>query len=301
MFQKQKMMRKVVYSLIPIFLFSIYLYGWRSLAIAAVVFPAGILTEYLFMKQRNKKVSEAVLVTCTLYTLSMPPKVPLWIAVIGIVFGVLFGKCIYGGFGKNVFNPAITGRLFIYISFPTIMTSGWMKPGAFGTLGTDAVTSATPLEMIRIGNLPPLSDLLTGMRMGSLGESATVLIVLAGIYLVATKTANWRAMTATLISFLILQSVLFYTGVIQAPPLESLFSGSILFVAVFMVTDPITSAKKPLGLVLYGIVIGVSLTLIRDFSLFPEGTSFAILMGNTFAPLFDELADKLKSKKKVKA
>jgi Na+-transporting NADH:ubiquinone oxidoreductase subunit B len=295
------MMRKVLYSLIPIFLFSIYLYGWRSLAIAAVVFPAGILTEYLFMKQRKKNVSEAVLVSCALYTLSMPPMVPLWMAVIGIVFGVLFGKCIYGGFGKNVFNPAITGRLFIYITFPTVMTSGWMTPGAFGTMAADAVTGATPLEMIRVGNYPPLMNLLTGIRMGSLGESAIILILAAAVYLLVTKTASWRSMSATIISFLILQSVLFYSGIIQAPPLESLLSGSVLFVAVFMVTDPISSAKKPMGLILYGIIIGVSLALIRDFSLFPEGTSFAILMGNTFAPLLDEMVIKFSGKKKVKA
>ncbi|MDA3811264.1 MAG: RnfABCDGE type electron transport complex subunit D [Spirochaetaceae bacterium] len=301
MFQKQKMMRKVIYSLFPIFLFSIYLYGWRSAAIAAVVFPAGILTEYLFMKLRKKKVSEAVLVSCALYTLSMPPTVPLWMAVIGIVFGILFGKCIYGGFGRNVFNPAITGRLFIYITFPVTMTSGWMTPGRFGTLSTDAVSGPTPLDVMRLGDLPPLNSLLTGIRMGSLGESAIVLIVIGAIYLIATKTASWRSMAATLISFIILQSALFYSGIITAPPLESLLSGSVLFIAVFMVTDPISSPKKSPALLLYGVIIGVSLALIRDFSLFPEGSSFAILMGNSFAPLLDEMVNKLGKGKKVKA
>lgn len=296
MFQKQIMMRRVIYSLIPIFLFSIYLYGWRVIAIAAVVFSAGILTEYLFMKQRKQKVSEAVLVSCALYTLSMPPMVPLWIAAIGIIFGILFGKSIYGGFGRNVFNPAITGRLFIYITFPTIMTGGWMLPGRFGTLGTDAVTGATPLEMMRVGNIPPLMDLLTGFRLGALGESAIILILLAAVYLIYTKTASWKSILSTLLSFLALQGALFYSGIIAAPPLESLLAGSILFIAVFMVTDPISSAKKPLGQVMYGIVVGVSLALIRDFSLFPEGASFAILMGNMFAPLLDELAVKLKKK-----
>lgn len=300
MFQKQKMMRKVLYSLIPIFLFSIYLYGWRTLAIGAVVFSAGILTEYLFMKQRKKKVSEAVLVSCALYTLSMPPKVPLWIAVAGIVFGILFGKCIYGGFGRNVFNPAITGRLFVYITFPLVMTRGWMTPGAFGTLGVDAMTSATPLEVIRSGNISPLIHLVTGLRMGSLGESAIILILVAAVYLLVTKTASWRSLSATLVSFLLLQSVLFYWGVINTTPLESLLSGSVLFIAVFMVTDPISSPKKNMALLLYGIIIGISLALIRDFSLFPEGSSFAILMGNTFAPLLDDLAAKVGIRKKVK-
>lgn len=301
MFQKQNMMRKVLYALIPIYLFSIYLYGWRSLAIAAVVFPLGILTEYIFMKRNNKKVSEAVLVTCALYTLAMPPRIPLWIAAIGIVFGVMFGKSVYGGFGRNVFNPAITGRLFVYITFPLMMTTRWMTPGAFGTLGTDAVSGATSLVLMRSGEIPPLKDLLFGFRMGTLGGSAVILIVLGGIYLLATKTASWRSMSATLISFLILQTVLYYTGIITAPPLHSLLSGSVLFVAVFMVTDPISSPKSNLALFLYGIVVGVSIALIRDFSLFPEGTSFGILMGNTFGPLLEELAGKFEKGKKVKA
>jgi len=295
------MMRKVLYSLIPVYLFSIYLYGWRALAMAAVVFPLGIATEFFFTRRNNKKVSEAVLVTCSLFTLSMPPLVPLWIAGIGIVFGVMFGKAIYGGFGRNVFNPAITGRLFIYITFPLLMTTSWMTPGRFGTLGTDAVSGATSLELMRTGQIPELADLFFGFRMGTLGGSAIFLIVLGAVYLLVTKTASWRSMAAMLMSFLVLQTVFYYSGIIKAPPLHSLMSGSVLFVGVFMVTDPISSPKKNLALILYGIIIGVSVALIRAFSLFPEGTSFGILMGNMFAPLLDELAAKTAKKKKVKA
>ncbi len=301
MFQKQIMMRKVLYALIPVYLFSIYLYGWRSLAIAAVVFPLGIFTEYLFVRRGNKKVSEAVLVSCALYALSMPPRIPLWIAAVGIVFGVTFGKSVYGGFGRNVFNPAITGRLFVYITFPLTMTTRWMTPGAFGTLGVDAVSGATALESMRSGQIPPLTDLLLGVRPGTLGGSAVILIVLGGIYLLATKTANWRSMSATVLSFLLLQAVLYYSGAIATPPLHGLLAGSVLFVAVFMVTDPVSSPKSPLALVLYGTIVGVTIALIRDFSLFAEGTSFAILVGNTFGPLLDELPGKFGKGKKVTA
>ncbi len=287
MFQKQIMMRRVVYSLIPIMIFSLYLYGLRSLLIYIVVFLSGTATEYFFMKARGKKVTEAVLVTCALYALSMPPMVPLWIAAIGIIFGVLFGKCIFGGFGRNIFNPAITGRLFVYITFPSYMTASWMSPGKFGTV--DAVTSATPLAVMRSGDLPVLKDLLLGIRSGSLGESAVILIVLAGIYLIATKTASWRIILSTLLSFLVLSSALFFLGVEGSfPPLESVLSGSILFVVVFMATDPVTGPKKNQAQYLYGIVIGSVTCLVRIFSLFPEGTSFGVLMGNTFASLFDE-------------
>jgi Na+-transporting NADH:ubiquinone oxidoreductase subunit B len=270
-------------------IFSVYLYGLRSLIIHAVVLLAGTATEYLYMKTRGKKVSEAVLVTSALYALSMPPMVPLWVAVIGIIFGVLFGKCIFGGFGRNIFNPAITGRLFVYISFPSFMTSGWMTPGRFGTNGVDAVSTATPLGLMRSDVIPDLKDLILGVRAGSLGESAVILIIIAGIYLIYTKTASWRIIVSTLVSFMALSTALFFMGASSSfPPLESLFSGSVLFVIVFMATDPVTGPKKNQAQYLYGIVIGSVTCLVRIFSLFPEGTSFGILMGNTFASLFDE-------------
>ena len=289
MFQKQIMMRKVVYSLMPLVLFSLYLYGIHSLLIHIVVLAAGIATEYIFMKTRGKKVSEAVLVTCLLYALSMPPLVPLWIAVIGIVFGVLFGKCIFGGFGRNIFNPAITGRLFVYITFPSYMTASWMTPGHFGTLGTDAVSMATPLEIMRSGGLPDITTLFAGIRAGSLGESGIILIIVAGLYLIFTKTASWRIILSALVSFGLLSSVLFFSGIPSSfPPMEALLSGSVLFVIVFMATDPVPAPKKPGAQFLYGTLIGTVSCLVRIFSLFPEGTSFGILMGNTFASLFDE-------------
>ncbi len=299
MFQKQIMMRRVLYALFPIYLFSIYLYGWRPLAVGAVVFFFGICTEFLFMKQRKQKVSEAVLVTSMLFTLSLPPMIPLWIAAVGIIFGVLFGKSIYGGFGRNIFNPAITGRIFIYITFPTVMTEGWMIPGNFGTLGADAVSTATPLAMMHGGTLPSLQKLITGIHPGSIGESAVILIILGAVYLLYTKTASWRIMLSILVSFVLLQSAFYFTGITAAPPLESLLSGSFLFVTVFMATDPVSSAKKKLGQILYGILIGAVFSLIRNFSLFPEGASFAVLMGNTFASLLDEWAGKLEKKKKA--
>ncbi len=299
MFQKQLMMRKMLYALLPLYLFSIYLYGWRPLALGAVVFLFGILTEFLFMKQRKQKVSEAVLVTSLLYTLSLPPMVPLWIAGVGIVFGVLFGKSIYGGFGRNIFNPAITGRLFIYVTFPTVMTGGWMVPGSFGRAAVDAVSTATPLKEMSLGVFPTLQSLITGIRPGSIGESGVILIVLGAVYLIYTKTASWRIILSTLISFTVLQGIFFYTGLSPVPVLQSLLSGSILFVAVFMATDPVSAAKKKTGQLLYGILIGTVFVLVRDFSLFPEGASFAILMGNTFASLFDEWGGKFEKRKKA--
>ncbi len=290
MFQKQIMMRKVIYSLIPIFLLSVYLYGLKALGLITVSFVFGVGTEYLFLKKKNKKVTEAVLVTCALYALSMPPGISLWIAALGIIFGVSMGKMAYGGFGRNIFNPAITGRLFIYIAFPN-MANKWMIPGNFGL--TDGTAGPTPLEFLRIGGIPKISNLLIGTRPGSLGESSGILIIAAALYLLYTKTASWRSMGSALTGYIIVQTVLFSFGW-GANPLYGIFSGSLLFISVFMVTDPVSSPKKNGSLIVYGLLIGLSVSLIRTFSLFPEGTSFAILLGNTFAPLMDEIIGKLK-------
>jgi len=296
-FQKQLMMRKVLYSLIPIFLFSIYLYGFNAIVIPLVVFPLGILTEYLFARlKKNGKVSEAVLITCSLYSLSLPPATPLWIAGIGIIFGVMFGKMVYGGFGRNIFNPAITARLFIYITFPTVMNQAWKAPGSLGFF-PDGITAATPMALMRAGESSDLKNLILGLRSGTLGESAIILIILAAGYLIYTKTANWRLILSMVLSGGLLSLFLDLAGVSQAlPELPSLFSGSFLFVAVFMVTDPVTAPKKPEAQWVYGFIVGVTTILVRTFSLFPEGTSFGILMGNTFSALIDEAVINIKKK-----
>jgi len=288
MFQKQAVMRKVFISLTPLIFFSVFLYGFRSIAIFTVTFTLGIFTEWLFVRKAKKKVSEAVLVSCSLYALSMPPLVPLWIVGIGIIFGISFGKMVYGGFGRNIFNPAIVGRLFIYISFPNTVNQ-WLSPRSL-----DGFAGATPLVLLKNGELPPLLNLFTGLKSGSIGEGSIVLILIAFIYLLYTKTASYKSSISTIVGFLIMQSILYFMDLGGANPIYSLFSGSILFIAVFMVTDPVSSPKKNNSLILYGLLIGVCTSLIRTYSLFNEGTSYAILLGNMFAPLFDETVGKLK-------
>ncbi len=310
MFQKQKIMRKVMYSLIPVYLFSVYLYGWRVLAISLVVLFCGVLAEYIMTKRRNKKVSEAVFVTCFLFILSLPPTTPLWIAAVGIVFGVIIVKEAFGGFGRNIFNPAIGGRLFIYITFPSILALSWMIPGAFGqsgVLAVDAISAATPLQEFRQGIIPEFSNLLFGFRSGSIGESSILLILAAAIYLIVTKTANWRLMLSTLVTGYLLSFIFITTGLVpgidpsaytfmQELYIALLFimSGSFFFCLVFMCTDPVTAPNKAPAQFIYGALIAVITILIRTFSLFPEGTSFAIIVGNTFASFLDEIMPKKK-------
>ncbi|KKK79690.1 hypothetical protein LCGC14_2830960, partial [marine sediment metagenome] len=147
----QKPNVRVVYALIAPAIASIYFFGWRSLLLLACVNLAGFITEYVFLRAYYKEpVTSAVFVTSFLFTLSLPPTLPIWIAVVGIVFGVLFGKMVFGGFGRNIFNPALTGRAFIYISFGAYMTASWVSPfqsfpGGFAFFAADTVTKATPM------------------------------------------------------------------------------------------------------------------------------------------------------------
>lgn len=307
MFQKQVMMRRVLYALAPITALAIWLYGPRVLATLAVSLGVGILVEYLFEKRKGGKVSEAVLVTGTLFALSMPPAAPLWIVAIGIAFAVFMAKEVYGGFGRNVFNPAIAGRLFVYISFAGALGGSFFEPGGFGAAAgslfgrPDALSAATPLAVMRSGGSVPTLDLLLGTRAGSIGESSVVLIAVAAVYLVATKTAQWRLIVSTLLGGAIVTGGLVVVGVARALPMDSLLAGSFLFVAVFMATDPVSAPKKKPAQWAYGLLIGIAVAVIRNFSLFPEGTSFALLLGNTFASLFERIAADAAKRKAAKA
>jgi Na+-transporting NADH:ubiquinone oxidoreductase subunit B len=295
--RKQPMMRRVLLSLTPILVFSVYSFGWRVLSVLALVTAAGVTAEYFFEKTRKGKPSESVLVTCFLFTLILPVTVPYWIAVVGIVFAVVFGKQIFGGYARNVFNPAILGRVFVFITFPAAMTNRWTEPftgfpGGFSKWVpgiTDGVSSSTPLAAVGGGgHLPGHLQLLLGNVSGSMGEISTILIVLAGIYLIIRKTASWKIITTVLIGVLGMETIFYLSGISRFPdPLYAILSGGVLFGAVFMATDPITAPSTEQGKVIFGLLTGIIAVLIREFSLFPEGMMFAILIMNSFVPLLD--------------
>lgn len=306
---KQKVMLQVVYALIPLALLSVYLFGWRSLSILAIVNIAGFLSEFIFSKIYKKQVSTAVFVTNFLFALSLPPAVPYWIAVVGIVFGVVFGKMVFGGFGRNVFNPAISGRAFIYISFGAPMTAGFVQPasgfpGGFAQwlAGADAVSRATPLVGFASGTDVPLLNLIAGNIPGSLGETSALLIAAAAVFLIVKKAANFRIILSGLLAYLIMQSALFFGGVEGAMnPVYGLFCGSLMFGLVFMATDPISSSQTTNGgRWIYGALIGVLISLIREFAIWIEAVTFAILLANMFAPLLDHMLKERKKRLKQK-
>lgn len=307
-FIKQKMMRTVIISLIPIIFASIYFFGWRTLVLLAIVTIFGVGMEWFFEKKYNRKISEAIFVSCILYTMTLPPTTPFWVAVVGILFGILFGKEVFGGFGKNVFNPALVARAFVYVCFPTPLTIEWSKaalgfPGGFSTYiteGIEAVSQATPMLLFRdTGNLTSLRDLLIGNVSGSIGETSSILIILAGIYLVYKKVASWQIMAGVLAGFTGLSSILYLLGNSQIPsPIFGILAGGLLFGAVFMATDPISAPKTKAGKWIYGVLIGIVTVIIRGYALFAGGMMFAILIANTFAPIIDEGVNYFKKSKK---
>lgn len=295
----------------PVVLYSVYLFGLRTLVLLAVVMTCGVISEYVVMRSINgskAKVSEAVLVSSILFTLTLPPSVPFWVAGVGIVFGIVFGKAVFGGFGKNIFNPSLVGRCFVYISFPAFMTVSWTKPftGFPGGLirfanSVDAATSATPLIDFNItGKIADYFKLSYGGVPGSLGETAAILIIIAGIFLVVKKAASWKIMVSCFVGFGVLNSVLWLTGVTAADPLFSILSGGFVFGTVFMATDPVSAPKNDPARIIYGLAIGIITAVIRIFGLFVEGMMFAILVSNMFVPLIERSMNELKLRKSQK-
>jgi Na+-transporting NADH:ubiquinone oxidoreductase subunit B len=300
----QKPNVNVMYALTPAIIASIYYFGWRSLLLLAVVCIAGFLTEFAFLRAYYKEpVTSAVFVSCFLFTLSLPPTLPLWIAVVGIVFGIAFGKMAFGGFGRNIFNPALTGRAFIYVSFGGPMTAAWVNhigggAGGFVQYAADAVTAATPMMRITQGLDVSRVAMFLGNEAGSLGETSALLLLLGGIYIVYRKSANWRIVTATFIGMLVPQTIFWIFGIGNAlDPLSAVIGGGFMMGAWFMTTDPVSAATTNPGRWIYGCLVGVVTVLIRTFSIWSGGVMFAILLGNMFNPIVDYYVKRAKSRR----
>jgi len=304
----QKPMLWVCYALMPLLIVSIYLFGWRSLVLTGVVFICGIITEALFTFPQGKPITSAVFVTILIFTLSLPPTIPFWMAVVGIIVGVALGKMVFGGFGHNIFNPAMVGRCFIYITFPIHMTNRWVEPfrGALGGIAhwsasLDTLTTATPLFKLRQGDPFSWQDLLLGRTSGSLGETSALLILLGGLFIVVKKAASWRLVISCLLGGGLSSGILSIAGFNQIPnPLSTLVAGSFLFGAFFVVTEPVSGSKTKAGQWIYGGMIGILVVVLRGFSNFSEGIMFSVLILNAFVPILDQTVRQVQARKKTK-
>lgn len=272
-------------SLLILLVASAILYGLYVLAVAAVALVSGGLVEYLFAKVRKTEFDISWIVSPLVLTMMLPPTIKLWVVAVATVFGIFFGKAIFGGLGKNIFNPAVVGVLFVTISFPSLITAAeWIHPSIDGFAGS------TPLAMLNRGGdfTYPLIDLLIGNVPGSIGETFRIGIIVLGIALLVLKVADWRIPVAFIGSFLGLTALGYWLAPASFPdPIISLFVGGLMFSAFFVATDPVTAPIKPWGKVIYGIGIAFFTILIRNFATFQEGIIFAIILMNAIAPLID--------------
>lgn len=291
--QWQPAMTRVLWALTPALAASVWFFGWSSLVTLAVANACGFLTEYAFARHRQEPVTSAVFVTSSLFALTLPPNLPLWMVAIGIIFGVGFGKMVFGGFGRNIFNPALVGRAFIYVNFTTAMNNRWFEPfggpgGGWLSYAPDTVCTATPIAVLKAGGEMPWLRLLLGNTAGCLGETSALLLILGGAWLLWHQTANRTIVAATLGSFLALQGAFWLAGMTGVTdPLRAMLSGGFMLGVLFMATDPVSATKTQLGRWCYGIMIGTLTVIIRTFSVWPEGFMFAILLANMFGPITD--------------
>ena len=303
----KRFMSLVIVALLPVTLASVYFWGLRVLAVIMVSYIFGGIVEVCFAVLRKKEIHEGFLVTGLIFPLILPPGVPLWIVAVGVMFGAIFGKEVFGGTGRNVFNPAIVGRIFLTIAFPNIMTTNWQMPFSGGLGGflhyqnsIDAVTTATPLALFKNQHvITPYMDLMFGQAAGCIGETFRAGIILGGLFLILMRIVDWRLPIAylfTVILFPFLSNHVFHTQFAYGP--FQLLSGGLLLGAFFMATDPVTSPFTKPGRWIAGLLLGVLTVLIRGLSGYVEGVMFSILLVNAFTPLIDTMVLKIRYRKK---
>jgi Na+-transporting NADH:ubiquinone oxidoreductase subunit B len=340
----KRFMTFVIISLMPPFFYGIYNTGcqagvaaglelgfvpvmmrgaWVVLPMLMVSYAVGLFWEILFASVRGHKISEGFLVTGLLFPMTLPPTTPLWQVAVGISFGVVIGKEIFGGTGRNILNPALTGRAFLFFAYPANMSGDrvWTVVRQTGQQAVDAVTAATPLALSPLtASGEALSRILadagyTFQRLflgdipGSVGETSALMILLGAIFLIATGVANYRIMVGGVLGVLAVAYPGYLLNLSSGGEAARLFSvhpawhlvmGSFAFGIVYMATDPVSAPGMNLSRWIYGFAIGALTVMIRVFNpAYPEGTMLSILFMNLFAPLIDHFVIKARLRKRV--
>ena len=313
------LMRRVLIALAPVSIFGVILYGLPALLTIVVAIVSAELAEALFRKiirreMRNKDLSAAV--TGLLLALVLPPSTPLWITAMGAFFAIIVAKEFFGGLGANVFNPALIGRGFILLSFPVAATR-WSLPMSFFPADSgiaasatgyvaDAISGATPLGILKMqGTIADvgaglaatglaagsdycstITSLFIGIRGGCIGESSILLILMGFIYLLATRTIDWRT------PVMMILSVFVFSFLFGRDPLFAVLAGGVLFGAVFMATDYVTGPLTSTGKIIFGLCAGLITVLIRQWGNYPEGVTYGILICNAVTPYLNRLLQK---------
>src|SRR5690606_10840436 len=262
------------------------------LPIYAVTFIVGGFWEVLFASIRKHEVHEGFFVTSVLFALIMPVTIPLWQVALGITFGVVIGKEIFGGTGRNFLNPALTGRAFLYFTYPAYMSGDSIWTAVDGFSGATHLGQAA-LGELDYSNTAMWWDAFLGNIQGSVGEVSTLLILIGGLALIYFRIASWRIVFGTFVGMVLLSGLLNWVGsdtnpMFAMPWYWHLALGGFAFGLVFMATDPVSAAMTDTGKWIFGIVIGLMVVMIRVLNpAFPEGVMLAILFGNLCTPLID--------------
>ena len=311
----KKIMWSVVIAMIPMAVTSVLFFGWDALRVMAVSVATCLLVEWAIQKFLIKTTTTindgSAVITGMLLAFNVPSGLDWWINVIGAIVAIGVAKMSFGGLGKNPFNPALVGRVFLLVSFPQQMTI-WPKAnvlieettqvitGATQAL-PDATTGATPMEIIKggiitgrdvtdvVAQLPDYAQFLIGQHGGSLGEMSVIAILLGGIFMLFRKIITWHIPVSFLGAAFIFAAIMHWIDPsLYIPPMYHLIFGGMLLGAVFMATDMTTSPMNPLGQIVFGIGCGALTMVIRLWGAYPEGVSFAILIMNAFVPLINK-------------
>lgn len=280
----------------------IYCFGVRALIVCAASIAACLMAEALWLIYRHRSVDlsdGSALLTGLLLGLSLPSSVPIWLPVVAGLFAVILVKQIFGGLGYNIFNPALAARAFVTVSWPWLVTSGWPVPAVGTVSGIDGISGATPLLILKnpgwfgtaesvlpqLNRWSVISRCFFGFTGGSLGETSSLLLLLGGLFLLIIRVTDYRIVFGYLAAFTV-GSKLFFPNL---NPLFNLFNGGLLLAVFFMATDWVTSPVTSRGRWCFGLGAGVLTIMLRKWSSYPEGVSFAILIMNGLTPLIDQL------------
>jgi Na+-transporting NADH:ubiquinone oxidoreductase subunit B len=291
---------------------------WIVLPLILVSYGVGFFWELLFASVRKHEISEGFLVTGLLFPLTLPPTIPLWQAALGISFGVVIGKEVFGGTGRNIFNPALTGRAFLFFAYPGRMSGDPVWVASLSSGGVDAITGATPLgvaALCQVGEsiqtaLTGLDlsflTLLIGNHAGSIGETSALCCLIGAVLLIATGVGSYRIILGGVIGVLATGGLLnLFADPSSQPwyalnPFYHLVMGGFAFGIVYMATDPVSAPGMEPAKWMYGFCIGTLTVLIRVFNpAYPEGVMLSILFMNLFSPLMDHVAVTLRLKKRI--